>query len=102
MAQIHVQDYVTAGSIESTLRQSATFGLIADADLATSQAVVLANIATRNATLRSEYLPLYHDLIATIKIAFNLLGSTVMTGASLATVYAAVDQNWQPGFAVAG
>lgn len=102
MSQTHVRDYATAGSIESTLRQCAAASLILDADLATDQATVLANLATRNANLRPDLRSLYLTLIETIKIGFSLLGSTVMTGGSLATVYAAVDGTWQPGFAIPG
>jgi hypothetical protein len=104
MSQIHVQDTVTAGSIESSLREAATASMVADADFATDQATILANIATRNAKIVSGQRPdLYGEylrLVATIKLAWNLLGSATMTAGSLATIYAAIDQTWQPGFGV--
>lgn len=102
---VHPQDLPAAGSIESTLRQCATLGMCADADFATSQAATLAAIAARNANIvngqRADQYALYQSLIAAVKLGFNILGSSVMTGASLATIYAAVDQNWQPGFSAA-
>ena len=97
---IPVQDLPTAGSIESSLRQAATSGMVADADFATNEATTLANVATRNAILRPEQIPLYYSTRAAISLGFKLLGATLMTGGSLAAIYAAVDGNWQPGFAV--
>lgn len=100
----HVQDLVALGSVESSLRQAATLSLCADADFATDQATTLANIATRNALIlagqRPDLIAQYHALVQAVKLGFNLLGSTTMI-TDLATIYAAIDQNWQPGFAVA-
>ena len=103
MSQTHVQDIVTAGSIESSLREAATLGLCADADFATDQATTLANIASRNAAILAganpQLLGPYYRLVEAVKLGFNILGSTTMI-ADLATIYAAVDQTWQPGFGV--
>lgn len=96
----HVQDLSALGSIESSLRQAATLGIVADADFATDQATTLANVATRNINLRPDLQAQYQAAIAAIKLGFNLLGATVMI-TDLATIYAAIDQTWQPGFAVA-
>ena len=99
----HVSDYAQLGSIESTLRQSATLSLCADADFLTDQATTLAAIATRNANIlagtRADLIDLYYALVAAVKLGFNLLGSTIMI-TDLATIYAAIDGNWAPGFAV--
>ena len=99
----HVADYPALGSIESTLRQSATLSLCADADFATDQATTLANIATRNANILAGMNPglydLYVALVAAVKLGFNLLGATTMI-TDLATIYAAIDGTWAPGFAV--
>ena len=96
----HVQDLSALGSIESSLRQAATLGIVADADFATDQATTLANVATRNVNLRPDLLAQKEAAIAAIKLGFNLLGATIMI-TDLATIYAAVDGNYQPGFAVA-
>lgn len=104
MAQTHVSDTVLQGSVESALREAATLGLCADADFATDQTTTLANIATRNANIvagqRPDLYPAYQRLVAAVKVGFNTLGSTIMI-TDLATIYAAVDQTWQPGFAPA-
>ncbi len=100
----HVQDVVQLGSIESSLREAATLSLCADADFATDQATTLAAIATRNANILAgqspTLLPKYLGLVEAVKLGFNLLGSTTMI-TDLATIYAAIDQTWQPGFGVA-
>jgi hypothetical protein len=105
MPQAHVSDYVHQGSVESSLREAETFGIVADADFATDQATTLANIATRNAKLlagqRADQLSRYYAAVQAVKLGFNLLGTSVMTGGSLATIYAAVDQTWARGFGVA-
>lgn len=107
MSQIHVQDLVHCGSIESSLRQAVTLGLLADADLTVDQTTTLAAIATRNASLLTTTFPLrpdllsqYYALVEAIKLGFKILGSTLMI-TDTATIYAAIDGNWQPGFAVA-
>jgi hypothetical protein len=104
MAQAHVTDVVHQGSVESSLREAANFGIVADADFATDQATTLANIATRNAKLlagqRADQLSRYYAAVQAVKLGFNLLGNTTMTSGSLATIYAAVDQTWAPGFGV--
>ena len=101
---IHVQDLANVGSIESSLRQAATLGLVLDADFATDQATTLANIAARNANILAGMspglLPQYYALVAAVKLGFNLLGATTMI-TDLATIYAAIDGTWGPGFAVA-
>ena len=100
----HVQDLPALGSIESSLRQAATLSLIADADFATDEATTLANIATRNAKMIAGQEPdlysQYLALIEAIELGFKLLGATTMI-TDLATIYAAVDGDWQGGFAVA-
>lgn len=96
----HVQDLSALGSIESSLRQAATLGIVADADFLTGQTETLAAIAARNVNLRPDLLAQYHAAIAAVKLGFNLLGTTIMI-TDLATIYAAVDGNYQPGFAVA-
>jgi len=111
MAQNHVMDLPALGSIESSLRQAAAFSpaLVADADFATDQATTLANIATRNATIvnggRPDLYSQYRAVRRAVELGFNLLGSTVMTGGSLATIYTAAEANnsatWKIGFAVA-
>ena len=99
----HVSDFANLGSVESSLREAATAGLVADADFATDQATTLANIATRNANIlagqRPDLYGPYQRLVAAVKLGFNLLGSTTMI-TDLATIYAAIDQTWAPGFGV--
>lgn len=100
MAQNHVQDISTLGSIESSLRQAVQLGILANADLATNQATTLANMATRNANLRPDLQAQYQAAIAAVKLCFNMLGNTT-TIAGLTAIYAAIEADWQLGFAVA-
>lgn len=99
----HASDYAQLGSIESTLRQAVTDGMLADADLATDQATILANLVTRNANIiagaRGDLYQRYLNLVQAIKLGVNLLGATIMI-TDTATIYAAIDGTWSPGFAV--
>lgn len=103
MSQVHVKDTVLLGSVESCLREAVTAGMLADADLATDQATTLANIATRNAKIlagqRPDLISEYYRLVEAIKVGFNVLGATIMI-TDTATIYAAIDGDWQPGFGV--
>lgn len=100
----HVQDLVHLGSVESSLRQALTLGLIADADFATDQATTLSNVATRNADIingaRAHLYSQYLAVVEAIKLGFNILGATTMI-TDTATIFAAIDETWQGGFAVA-
>lgn len=99
----HVQDQALLGSIESSLRQAAQLGLVADADLATDKATILSNIETRNAKLiagqEPDLFPQYLALREAIEVGCRVLGVTTMI-TDLATIYAAIDGDWQGGFAV--
>lgn len=97
---LHEKDVPLAGSVESTLRQAATAGIVADADFATDLATTLANVDTRNANVKPENYAMYLAAKEAIKVGFNVLGATVMI-TDLATIYAACPGgDWAPGFAV--
>lgn len=97
---LHEKDVPLAGSVESTLRQAAAAGIVADADFTTDLATTLAAVDTRNASIDPQNYPLYLSAKEAIKVGFNILGATVMT-ADLATIYAACPGgDWAPGFAV--
>lgn len=99
MSTIHVHDIPAVGAVESTLRQAATLGIVADADFSTNLATTLANIDARNADVRSEYLPIVASAKEAVGLGFRILGSATMV-TDLATIYAAIPADWQPGFAV--
>ncbi len=75
--------------------------MIADSDLATDKATVLANLVTRNANLiagmRGDVYNRYLSLVRAINLGFNLLGATIMI-TDTATIYAAIEGTWAPGF----
>jgi hypothetical protein len=97
---IHVADFPLVGSIESILRMGAAQGLIADADLATSEAAVLAAITAKGAKLHVSLHSLVLRLKQVIPLINRITGSTtLLTGGSLANIYAAIPGEWGQGFA---
>jgi hypothetical protein len=100
----HVQDLATLLSIESSLRQGVALGLVADADFATSEAVTLAAIDTRNAAVRPDLIPQVYAVKEAVKLGFKMLGATTMI-TDTATIYTAIQtltgRAAAPGFAVA-
>jgi hypothetical protein len=100
----HVKDIPALISIESSLRQAAQFGIVADADFATDQATTLANIDARNTNARPELRPQVLAAKEAVKLGFNLLGAATMT-TDLATIYTEIQNTTknkaEVGFAVA-
>ncbi len=102
MPQIHVTDYALVGSVESVLRQGAALGIIADADLATSEAAVIAAIETKGAKLHVSYRPLVESIKKIIPFITKATGNNALvTGGSLANIYAVAPGTWGQGFSSA-
>lgn len=99
MATPHVSQFPLEGSLESTLRQALTAGLIADADFATDETTTLANIAARNAKAHVAMQPLLEKLYHAVKVGFRHLGATVMIS-DTATIFAETEETWGAGFAL--
>lgn len=95
----HVTELPLEGSIESSLRQAATLGIVADADFTTDLATTVAAIEARNVNLDVKLLPQKLAALSAVRQGFKSLGATVMI-TDLATIYAAVAGTWGPGFPV--
>ena len=98
---IGVTDYPLVGSIESTIRMGATAGYIANADLATNLATILANIETRSANVHVTQRPRVDALKAAISVGFAQLGATPFTGGALSDIYTAIPETWGEGYSLA-
>lgn len=96
---VHVTELPFAGSIESTLRQGEQAGLITDADLTGSEAAVLVVIDARIAKLHVTQRALGISVKEAVKLITEATGNpALVTGGSLANIYAAIPGNWSPGF----
>lgn len=90
-APYQVLEGATLLAIESTIRQGAQAGIIADADLATGLSTILANIDTRVAASATAGSPVNAALVLAVKDAvrkgFLIQGSTLWQAGSLAGIY---------------
>lgn len=99
---IHVADTALAGSVESVLRQAAALGIIANGDLAASEAAVIAAIEAKGAKLHVSYRPLVESVKKIIPFIGRATGNNALvTGGSLANIYAAIAGDWGQGFSSA-
>jgi hypothetical protein len=102
MPQVHITDTALAGSVESSFREAAARGVIADADLS-SKATALAAVATKNAKQHISDRQFAESVKKAIDIAPGVLGNSGLYtgGTTLNTIYTAVQGNWNAGFPVA-
>ncbi|HXG84762.1 MAG TPA: hypothetical protein VNI84_12130 [Pyrinomonadaceae bacterium] len=101
MGQPHVSEFPLLGSVESVLRQGAALGIIADADLAGSEAAVIAAVEAKGAKLHVTYRPLVESIKKIIPFITRTTGNpALVTGGSLANIYAAAPGTWGHGFSV--
>lgn len=85
----HVTNIVLAMQTESGLRTGAQLGILADADLATSEAVVLAAVDTKTALKHVTVRQLKFGVKKAVELVSDIKGSeTLITGGSLANIYA--------------
>lgn len=101
MAKTHVADIPLAGSVESGLRLGAALPIVADGDLAGSQAAALAAIDVKVGKLHVSQKQLAYGVKKSVELVSSLEGgSTLVTGGSLANIYASVlfPGDWAAGF----
>lgn len=99
MATTQVCGQTVEGSLESTIRQGAQMGLIADADLATGLSTVLANIDTRAAKKHVSIRQFAFAVKDAIRqIAAMTGGTSAITGGALSDIYTLLNSTWGVGF----
>ncbi len=98
---IQVEDYALAGSIESMLRQGQQAGIIVDADFAGSEAAVIAAIEAKRSKMHVSQQILIDSMKKAVPQITRVTGNAALvTGGSLANIYAAIDGTWQSGFTI--